>query len=81
VNVRLAAVDAMRTFSDSSVARKGLTQSLGKQSSPLIQISIIDLLVELHEKQAVPAIRFLLASKDLDENVKKRIELALQQLG
>ncbi len=81
VNVRLAAVDALRTFADSPVARKGLTQSLARQSSPLIQISIIDLLAELHDKQAVPAIRSLLASKNLDENVKRRIELALQQLG
>ena len=81
VNVRLAAVDAMRTFAASPVARKGLVQSLSKQSSPLIQISIIDLLVELQEKRAVPALHQLLAANDLDLNVKKRIELALQQLG
>jgi hypothetical protein len=81
VNVRLAAVDAMRNFEDSPVARKGLVQSLTKQSSPLIQISIIDLLVELRERQAAPAMRFLLGSSGLDGNVKKRIELALQQIG
>jgi len=81
VNVRLAAVDAMRNFGDSPVARKGLVQSLTKQTSPLIQISIIDLLVELRERQAAPAMRFLLGSSGLDENVKKRIELALQQIG
>jgi hypothetical protein len=81
VNVRLAAVDALRNFGDSPVARKGLVQALAKQSSPLIQISIVDLLVELREKQAVPALRFLLAGKPLDESVKKHIERALQQLG
>ena len=81
VNVRLAAVDAMRNFADSPVARKGLVQSLTKQTSPLIQISIIDLLVELRERPAAPAMRFLLGSSGLDGNVKKRIELALQQIG
>jgi hypothetical protein len=80
VNVRLAAVDALRNFGDSPVARKGLVQSLGKQTSPLIQISVVDLLVELHEKQAIPAMKFLLASKDVDESVRKHIEHALQQL-
>jgi hypothetical protein len=81
VNVRLAAVDALRNFGDSPVARKGLVQSLAKQSSPLIQVSIIDLLVELHEKQAIPTMRLLMAVKDVDESVKKHIERALQQLG
>src|SRR5437868_4191733 len=33
INVRLAAVDALKNFSDSPVARKGLVQALGKQSS------------------------------------------------
>ena len=39
------------------------------------------MLVELREKQAAPVMRSLLAGKDLDENVKKRVELALRQLG
>ncbi len=81
VNVRLAAVDAIRNFADSPVARKGLVQSLARQTSPLIQISIVDLLVDLRERPAAPALRFLLGRSGLDGNVKKRIELALQQIG
>ena len=81
VNVRLAAVDALRNFGDSPVARKGLVQSLSKQTSPLIQIAIIDLLVELKERPAASALRFLLESSGLDANVKKRIVQALQQIG
>ncbi|MEO8126667.1 MAG: HEAT repeat domain-containing protein [Bryobacteraceae bacterium] len=81
VNVRLAAVDALRNFGDSPVARKGLVQSLSKQTSPMVQIAIIDLLVELKERPAASALRFLLGTSGLDENVKKRIEQALLQLG
>ena len=55
VNVRLAAVDAIRNFSDSPVGRRGLVQALNKQSSPLVEIAILDQLVELHEKSAKPA--------------------------
>jgi HEAT repeat protein len=81
VDVRLAAVDALHSFSDSPVARRGLSQSLVKQDSPLVQIAIIDLLVDLKEKPAAPAMKSLLASNALDPNVRKRIESALKQLS
>jgi hypothetical protein len=79
-NVRLAAVDAMRNFSDSPVARKGLSQALAKQTSPLVQIAILDQIVELREKSAGPAVKFLLSSADLNADVKQRAEWALKQL-
>jgi hypothetical protein len=42
---------------------------------------VIELLVDLRERQAIPALRLLLNSQNLDENVKKRVQRALQQLG
>ena len=79
-NVRLAAVDALRNFADSPVGRKGVVQALAKQTSPLVQIAILDQIVELHEKSAVSAVKFLLASPDLNSDVKQRAEWALKQL-
>jgi hypothetical protein len=81
VNVRLSAVDALRNFGDSPVARKGAGQALAKQSSPLVQIAIIDLLMDLRDREAVPFLKDLLRKPQTDENVRKRIESALQQLG
>jgi len=78
VDVRLAAVDALRNFGDSPVARRGLTKALAKQDSPLVQISIIDALVELREKSAAPVLRSLLKAPDLDPNVRKRISEAFR---
>jgi hypothetical protein len=80
INVRLAAVDALRKFSDSPVGRKGLIQALPKQDSPLVQIAILDQIVELHEKSAAPAIQFLLARQDLNVDVKQRADWALRQI-
>ena len=37
VDVRLSAVDALRNFADSPVARRGLTNALAKQTSPMVQ--------------------------------------------
>ena len=80
VNVRLAAVDAVRNFTDNPVGRRGLVQALAKQDSPLVQISILDQIVELHERSAVSAVQFLLSNKDLNPDVRQRAEWALKQL-
>jgi len=80
VNVRLAAVDALRNFTDNPVGKKGLVQALGKQDSPMVQIAILDQIVELHEKSAVPAVQFLLSTKDVNPDVRQRAEWALKQL-
>ena len=80
VNVRLAAVDALRKFSDSPVGRKGLVQALGKQDSPLVQIAILDQIVDLREKTAASSVKFLLSRPDLNADVKQRAEWALRQI-
>lgn len=80
VNVRLAAVDAMRNFSDSPVGRKGLVQALNKQSSPLVEIAILDQLVEMHERSAKPAISTLAGSPAVNPEVKQHATWALGQL-
>lgn len=80
VNVRLAAVDALRNFTESPVGRKGVVQALAKQDSPLVQIAILDQIVELHEKSAVSAIQFLLSSNGVNPDVRQRAQWALKQL-
>ena len=80
VNVRLAAVDAIRNFSDSPVGRRGLVQALNKQTSPMVQIAILDQLVEMHEKSAKPAINTLIGATGVNPEVKEHGSWALRQL-
>jgi HEAT repeat protein len=80
VNVRLAAVDALRNFNDSPVGRNGLVQALARQDSPLVQIAILDQIVELHERSAVSAIQFLLSGQNVNPDVRQRAQWALKQL-
>ena len=54
INVRLSAVDALRTYSDSPVARRGMLQAISKQDSPMVQIALIDQLADLRDHTAVP---------------------------
>lgn len=72
INVRLSAVDALRNFSDSPVARRGAMQSLAKQTSPLVQVAILDLIGEWRDRQAASYLRTFIAQPDLDPSVKKR---------
>ena len=80
IDVRFAAVDALRPFSKHPIARRGLSQALARQTSPLMQIAIIDLLTELRERSAAPQMQHLLQDPDLDKTVRKRAQLAIQRL-
>lgn len=81
VNVRLAAVDALQRFASHALVKKGLLDSLPRQPSPLVQIEMINLVVELKEKDSIPVLRSLLQQNQLDPMVRERAEWGLQQLG
>jgi anti-sigma factor RsiW len=81
VNVRLAAVDALYLFYDHPEVKKGLIESLSGQTSPLVQLSLINLLVEIRERRAVEALERLIQDEKLNPKVKKRAELGLVQLS
>ena len=80
VNVRLAAVDALRRFDELSEVRHSLVSTLPKQESPLMQIAVMDQLVEMRERSSTPAISSLLRERDLDPAVRHHATWALKQL-
>jgi hypothetical protein len=81
VNVRLAAVDALHQFGTDGTVRKGLLRSLSAQRSPLVQFELINLMVELEEKESVSVLKELSQRSDLDPTVRERVEWGLQKLG
>ncbi|MGD2294521.1 MAG: HEAT repeat domain-containing protein, partial [Candidatus Aminicenantes bacterium] len=81
VNVRLAAVDALYLFYDNPTVRAGVIQALSEQTSPLVQVALIDLMVTMRERRAVNSLKKLIQSETLNPNVKKHAELGLQQIG
>ena len=80
VNVRLAAVDALYLFYNQPEVKEGLIRSLSGQTSPLVQIALIDLLVEIRERRAAEALKRLIGDEKLNPDVKKRAEIGLAQL-
>lgn len=80
VNVRLAAVDALRNFAGSPVTRRAAVESLSQQDTPLVQVALIDLLVDIRDRQAAPGLRKLADDNSVDDDVKERARWALTRL-
>lgn len=80
VDVRLAAVDALRRYAGDPAVRDGLIEALGGRQSPLVQIALIDVMVEARERESVPALEKLKADKEVNEAVRERAAWALQRL-
>lgn len=79
-NVRLAAVEALYLFRNQPGVKDSLVQSLAVQDSPLVQVALIDLLVEIREQRAVEALKALVKNDKLDPDVKKLAEQGIKQL-
>ncbi len=80
INVRLSAVDALYLFSDREEVRTAVTASLSRQTSPLVQIALIDMLVSLKERQAATALKKLLADKEIIPEVQQRARLGINKI-
>ncbi len=79
-NVRLAAVDALYLFRNDPGVKDSLIRSLGKQESPLVQVALIDLLVDIREARAADALRKLIGKARLAPQVRQHAELGLKQI-
>ena len=80
VNVRLAAVESLHAFGASPVARTAIVQSIPKQTTPLVQIALIDLLVDLKVSEGSTELKRLSTDETVDASVRERAKWALGKL-
>jgi hypothetical protein len=69
-NVRLAALEALAKFKHDPVVRRGLIAALGKQRDPMVQITLIQLMVEMKEKEVVTDLQQIVDDKGSIQAVK-----------
>jgi len=81
VNVRLAAVDALYLFYNSPSVKEGIVRSLFKQTSPLVQVALVDLLVTMRERQALESFKKLIEANELNPGVKQKLESGIKELS
>lgn len=80
INVREAASEALFRFRSEPRIRTALVNSLSKQQDPLMQITLINMLVELKEKSAINEMQKLLMDTDTRDVVKTRLEVGIAEL-
>ena len=80
VNVRLAAVEALRKHAGEPMVRQGLIESIEKQNSAIVQIALADLMVDLQEKKAVEPMKKLLQEETMNAAVREKLEKSIHIL-
>lgn len=81
VDVRLSALDALRRYKTDPQVRSGLLTALADQQSPLVQIALIDLFVEMHESDAKDRLRSIEQDSRINPTVRQRAQWGIQQLS
>ncbi len=79
-NVRLEALDALAQHTNIQAVRTGLVAAINQQTSPMVQIAMANLMLNLNETEAVGPIRELLQQPDLIEPVRSELNEALIEL-
>jgi len=80
VNVRLAALDALKSYSKESKVRAKLIESIMIQDSPLVQMALAELMVSIQEKKSVNALKQILQNDKTTKEVKSKISESIEVL-
>jgi hypothetical protein len=80
VNVRLAALDALRNYAVQPTVREALIHAIAQQESPLVQVALAELMQSIQAKSSVKELQKLLDSDKTPGDVKKKIEETIQVL-
>jgi hypothetical protein len=81
VNVRLATIDALQRFAARDVVRRGAVAALSQQTSPLVQIALIDFVAGSAGAEGKATLRAIAHDSTVNDAVRTRATRALQQLG
>lgn len=80
VNVRMAAAYALAKYAGQQVVCDSLVRSLSLQSDPILQVTLINILVERREKSAVKPIQKIIKDEGTLDEVKKIAEKSIKIL-
>jgi len=81
VDVRLAALDVLSRYGNRPDVHKGLMDALQEHQSPMVQVALIDVLVQLHRPETLDRLKELQQNPRLDPTVRKRLDWGIQQLS
>jgi hypothetical protein len=79
-NVRMAAIQALAKYTDDKLVVEALVQSLEFQKDPLLQITLINILVNIKEQAAIKSMQKLLLDEETHETVRKLAQKGLTMI-
>jgi hypothetical protein len=79
-NVRLTALEALYAHAEQKPVRQGVLAALGRETSPLVQVAMIDFLVAAREAEAAPVFQQLARLPNGDQSVRDAAQRALALL-
>jgi hypothetical protein len=77
VNVRLAALEALKPYARNSHVRQELIRSIAVQESPLVQLGLAELMAALQVKSSVKALEKIMRSDNTPVDVKNKIKQSI----
>ncbi|HMI65495.1 MAG TPA: HEAT repeat domain-containing protein, partial [Cyclobacteriaceae bacterium] len=80
VNVRLAALEVLKSYVRDGRVREELVRSISKQDSPMVQVELAGLMVAMQEKKSVKELRRILENEKTPKEVKSKIEESIRVL-
>ena len=80
INVRLAACESLYQFRSNEKARDAFIQSLQKQTDPVVQLLLIDVLIGMKEKKAMKQLKQLKLKQGVLPDVRQKAEQGLNIL-
>jgi hypothetical protein len=73
-NVRLVSLEALAKFVELPKVREGLIKSINQQDSPIVLMTLADILVKLNDKRFIEELKNLLKKEDLDPTLRSILE-------
>lgn len=81
VNVRLAALEALKPYTKDGAVREGLIRAIAMQNSPLVQMALAELMAEIQEKSSVKELQKIIQSERTPAEIKNRIKESIKILS
>ena len=79
-NVRMAALNMLAEYADDPQIRAGLINSISHQDSPIIQVALAELMVDLQEAKAIQEFKPVLEGDNTPEEVKTTLRENLDKI-
>lgn len=74
-NVRMAAAKALEKFGSEERVKAALVDAFQYQNNPLVQVTLIDIMVDLHETRAKEKLNQMMHDQRIDPTVRKQAEI------